>query len=381
MEHFFGCCTLRGADGSVEPATAVLAGSNRVQTCCDDDQEFFDCIDVEATCADMHALADCSRSASRSERKDGDEGLPPRSTTSCEAVSRQAHVWSILKRAPNFSTNSFSKPKPVLTSAKTDVEVLGLGDLPECTETFVVNSVLEETRQRWRARLEKLELPACTEVEWMTPATARRMLRACVGRTQEAVDTFLQALECRACDMELFANLRCDVPSDLRVVAHDRAGHPVMLMCTAAQSSPMRCVKNHIVATLEKACRSISDEGSLVLVLDMYGFKPSLNMDMQTLKHFAHQLSTVFAGRIHSAVIIDFSTAAQAAWWVLRPLLHEATRKKFHFVSRSGANNLLRSMLDDIAFERVSGSLDKSRDPGCTEEDLMTHAMNTSLIS
>merc|ERR1712232_487325 len=157
--------------------------------------------------------------------------------------------------------------------------------------------------------------------------------------------------------------------------------HPVIYMCARSQTTPLRTIMDQIVVTMEAACRLTSDEGTLVFVIDMHGLRSHLNMDFAALKDLADILGTVYAERIFKIIIVDFSSAANAAWWMLKPMLRPATREKFYFVGERKAKELIREMFDTATCQCICTSLDVNRDPNKTAEDRALHARRTNLCA
>jgi hypothetical protein len=263
----------------------------------------------------------------------------------------------------------------------------------DCSHVDLVaaRAVLERTREQWVERMARLvprSGPAgkgtdkgmgSPELDWATLSTADRMLRAMSGDVQKAVAMFLQALELRQRDRQLYQSMHCEPRSDLRIIGRDALEHPTVYMCAGSQQEPLRAIRDQCVVTFEAACRLTSDQGRVFFIFDMHGLSPKLNWDPLAMKDLADTLGTVYAERILRIMIVDFSRAAQAIWYVLKPMLAPATREKFNFVGRDKAERLCRQYFDDEVFERIQQSFEINRDPKSTAEDRALHASNTTM--
>lgn len=247
-----------------------------------------------------------------------------------------------------------------------------------CADLAAAVSVLERTREQWSQRVIDFRKGG-PELEWATLSTARRMLRANIGDVQKAVEMFLQALEFRARDRKLFQTMHCEARCDIRIVGQDLQAHPVIHMCARSQTEPLRSIRDQFVVTFEAACKLTTEEGTVIFVVDMHGLKPHLNMDFSAIKDLADTLGTVYAERICRIIIIDFSKAAQAAWWMLKPLLSPGTRQKFAFVGEKQAREIVSKELNAATAERVLESFRINRDPNSTAEERGLHARRTTL--
>mmetsp|Transcript_2431 Transcript_2431/g.5208 ORF Transcript_2431/g.5208 Transcript_2431/m.5208 type:complete len:361 (-) Transcript_2431:161-1243(-) len=258
----------------------------------------------------------------------------------------------------------------------------GCGDAADFT---AVMAVLERAQEEFSKRMQEFSndisdfAKGCPELEWATPSTARRMLKANIGNDQKAVKMLVQALEHRARDRQLFQTLSCEAPSDMRIIAFDLEEHPVIYMCGLNQKGDLRALRDQILVTFEAACKLASEEGRVVFIFDMHGLKPHLNMDVQVLKDLAGILSTVFAERIARIAVLDFSRAAQTIWWLLKPLLSPETREKFAFVSSQEARRKLKEDFDQATFDKINLTLDVNRDSRLSQEEREIHAKLTAL--
>merc|ERR1712048_594360 len=113
----------------------------------------------------------------------------------------------------------------------------------------------------------------------------------------------------------------------------------------------------------------------------MHGLRPHLNMDFAALKDLTDILGTVYAERIFKIIIVDFSSAANAAWWMLKPMLRPVTREKFNFVGEREAKELSREMFDTATCQCICTTFDVNRDPNKTAEDRALHARRTNLCA
>jgi len=251
------------------------------------------------------------------------------------------------------------------------------------------SAVLRRTREKWEARMKELrregaelEQKAKVSLEWATIGTARRMLKANGGKSsdiQKAVDMFVQALELRFRNDQLYRTMKCQAESDCRIIGRDKQDHPTVYVCFKSQTAPARDLHDQIVVTFEAACKLTSEEGTVVFVIDFCGFRPQLNCDFAAIKDLSTMLGTVYAERICRIMVVDFARAAQAMWWLLKPILNPATVKKFAFVNESRARGLLREEFPAVDCERICETLTVNRDPTRSAEDRAVHARRTTL--
>jgi len=103
-------------------------------------------------------------------------------------------------------------------------------------------------------------------------------------------------------------------------------------------------------------------DGQIILLIDMHGLRASLNADYQAIKELAQTMGCVFAERLHRIVLVDFSSAAQTMWWMLKPFLSAATQQKFAFLSFRNALRLCDEELHEETAKRVQDSMKVNRD-------------------
>lgn len=240
-------------------------------------------------------------------------------------------------------------------------------------------AVLESTREEWSRRVMDLRTKAGPELEWATLPTARRFLKANIGDVQKAVKMFLEALEVRARDRQLFQTLHCEAHSDLRILGRDLDGLPVVYMCCRSQTAPLGSVRDQLIVTLEKACKLTTEMGTVAFIVDMHGLQPHLIADIKAIKDLANVFGTVYAERICRITIVDFPLAARAVWWMVKPIFSEVTRQKFAFVSHAQALELCQRQLTDRLYMCLRRTFEVNRDPNSTPEERAMHAHCTSM--
>jgi len=245
----------------------------------------------------------------------------------------------------------------------------------ECSDLIAAQLVLKHARDEWCSRVAQLRKEARAELE------KAELEWANIGDAQKAVKMFVQALEMRAEYAMLLSTMRCESRSDIRILGRDREGRPVVYMCARSQTAPLCSVRDQLLITFEAACRLVGDMGKVSFVVDMHGLQPHLNMDIKSAKTLVDLLGTVFAERIDSITIVDFSKAAQAMWWMVKPLVAPATRKKFAFASLHQARELCKQRFDDSLYLAASRTFDINRDPDSTEEERLQHARETTFGS
>lgn len=216
-------------------------------------------------------------------------------------------------------------------------------------------------------------------MEWADLSAAKRMLRATDVDMKKAVDMFVQALELRARYRELFRTMRCQTCCDIRIFSRDVESRPVIYMCAKSLNVPIGTIREQFMITFEAACRATEKEGRVTFVIDMHGMRPRLYMDVTAIKDLANTLGTVFAERIHRVIIIDFSRAAQAAWWILKPMLQKKTRDKFAFVNKDKAVEMCRDVFTKNDHEKLCSTFEVNRDPNASEEERAVNARRTTM--
>jgi len=353
MFSAFACCTARdGGERLGCPAAEVqLCMSSRQDLCKESDTdeedglEFFECASTWQQLARVQA---------QEENKNWSDLPTPR---------EERHQWE--------------SHEPEVTP-----ECLADCDARDCIKLTTAVAVLERTREQWKQKVNidhyKNEGP---EMDWATLANAKRMLKANFGDTRKAVEMFLQALEFRARDRRLYETMKCQVRSDMRIIGRDIKCRPLVYMCAKSQTEPLKSIRDQFVLTFEAACSLTSDEGQVFFVCDMHGLRPKLNMDARVLKELSDTLGTVYADRIYKIIVVDFSVAAQAAWWVLKPFLSPPTRQKFYFLNKKKSLEVCRGFFSDEILERVATTMEMNRDPKRSREELNLHARRTTLCS
>lgn len=261
----------------------------------------------------------------------------------------------------------------------------------DCSDLAAARMVLQSVQERWAEKMKNkmktmeatLKEATSTDdvvVDWATLDAARRMLKANVGNVQKAIDMLESALEMRQRDRTLFSTLRCEARSDTRVMTRDLGGHPVVYFCSRSQQEPLRYMRDQFVVTFEAACKLTSEMGQVSFIVDTTGLRMSLNMDPSAIKDISDVLGTIYAERIFTVTVIDFSWAAQILWKMLKPLLSQKTQDKFFFVPATTAKEMFIKNYDEEAYDRISKTMEINRDPNKTLEELAAHARATSLV-
>lgn len=256
----------------------------------------------------------------------------------------------------------------------------------DCSDLAAARMVLHSAQERWAQKMKtvgatlKEATSSQPELEWATLDAARRMLKANVGNVQKAIDMLESALEMRQRDRTLFSTLRCEARSDTRVITRDLGGHPVVYFCSRSQQEPLQYMRDQFVVTFEAACKLTSEMGQVSFIVDTTGLRMSLNMDPSAIKDISEVLGTIYAERIFTVTVIDFSWAAQILWKMLKPLLSQKTQDKFFFVPATTAKEMFIKNYDEEAYDRISKTMEINRDPNKTLEELAAHARATSLV-
>jgi len=258
------------------------------------------------------------------------------------------------------------------------------------TEANVAN-VARSVRELWEDRLEadgldgalaeKLHTGFPELEEWTSDEVVRRMLRAAGGHEREAVQLLAKAVECRVRDRELFASMRCEPTCDMRVIGYDVEQRPTIYVCARSQRTPLKDLRPQIFLAFEAAARLTSPDGQVVLLADMTGFSAGLNMDPFVLRELAECFGSVFADRVGSVLIIDFSVLAQAMWSTCQALLSDRTRRKINFLGERQLRSIAKERFDAASCERILSAVDINRRRSSTAKERAVHAQRTSVTA
>merc|ERR1712190_231340 len=170
------------------------------------------------------------------------------------------------------------------------------------------------------------------------------------------------------------------VACDMRVLGRDCEDHPVVYMCARSQETSLQHLRPQIILAFEAAVRIAPLDGRVVLIADMTGFKMSLNMDMAALKEIGGSLGTIFADRLHSIMIVDFSLLAQTVWSACRSLLSETTQKKVAFIGEKKARDIAAERLEPLTCERLLHAFKINRDKSSTSDERRRLAERTTIL-
>lgn len=323
----------------------------------------------------------------QSEEEDHDLSLNMcnRDNAACEAMSpccksrKRHHTWpskgSPLCRFPHSPTSNVLLDEDEVWTRQEEARMVA----------YVAGSV----RQSFKERQKKGEFPpemtrkleqSFKEIEeWTKEGTVRRMLRASLGVEETAVVMLTKAITARINRRELLRSMTCTVGCDMRIIGQDKLKRPTIYMCARNQMRPIKECIDQVFLAFEAASRTLAPDGQLVLIADMFGLQPSLNMDAYAVKELADSFGTVNADRLNHILIVDFSIIAQACWSMLSTVLTERTRSKINFVAGKEARAIAEERLDAPTAERFLKSLDINRDPKTSEEERASHARRTAV--
>lgn len=174
--------------------------------------------------------------------------------------------------------------------------------------------------------------------------------------------------------------MTCVVGCDIRIIGQDTLKRPTIYMCARNQSLPIKDCVDQIFLAFEAASRRLEAEtGQLILIADMFGFQPTLNMDAYAVKDFADSFGTVNADRLNHIMIVDFSIIAQACWSLLSTVLTERTRNKINFVDGRQACRIAGERFDSPTAERILKSMDINRNKASSQIERASHARRTAV--
>jgi hypothetical protein len=398
MSSWFACCTSRDNDGEDSPllfgekSFAFLSPDEFLTAYDDDSLEFFECFETSWELAAANA-------ETRSSSSSGSGVISGK----CRLIANDAmqKLRGGVDRVKRLVRFSYQATKGTLKFKDEDEQEEAIQDLAECAgltrdctgalDPEAVRLVLEEVRERWKNRMAELrqevrELGEATpELKWANIATARRMLSAhkdiqeAKKQAGEAVELFIKALEFRARDRQLFETMKFEPASDMRVIAQDLQAHPVVYLWAGSQTAPLKKLRDQFMVSFEAACRIAGDDGQISFVIDMNGLQLGINTDMGAIRELSEILGTVYAERICKITIVDFSMAAQVGWSLLKKCLKPATAKKFDFVNKSQAVELLRPQFDAESYKSICDLFKMNRNRNATAEERFEMAQRTNI--
>lgn len=261
-----------------------------------------------------------------------------------------------------------------------DNEVFSRAHIQSATK--LVHHTWEERKRRGvdKTLAEKLDDGFPELEEWTQEDVVRRFLRAAGGNEKDAVAMLVKAIECRVRDRDLFLTMKCDINCDMRVVGRDADLRPTVYICARSQKLPLKELRDQIFVAMEEAVRhTSSQDDQVVLIADMTGFSATLNMDPFVLKGLSESFGSVFADRLHSVLIVDFSLLAQTVWSTCKPLLSERTRKKINFVGVRAARKIAQERFEPATCERILNAFSTNRQNNTTAEERFLQAQRTAI--
>eukprot|EP00435_Cladocopium_sp_Y103_P044643 s567_g12.t1 len=187
---------------------------------------------------------------------------------------------------------------------------------------------------------EEVKAMGLPEMAWANDDTARRMWAACEGNQRRADKAFLQAMEIRLRDRRLYTTLQFEKRCDMRIIGYDKENRPVLYFCALSQKDWLSSIKDQLESKM---------------------MGESAGCLRQTVKDLADSMGCVFAERMARIILVDFSTAAQTIWWMLKPFLSEVTQRKFSFISARKAKDLVLNELEEATAKKVLKSFEVNR--------------------
>eukprot|EP00927_Polykrikos_kofoidii_P073728 TRINITY_DN69747_c0_g1_i1.p1 TRINITY_DN69747_c0_g1~~TRINITY_DN69747_c0_g1_i1.p1 ORF type:complete len:382 (-),score=69.12 TRINITY_DN69747_c0_g1_i1:153-1298(-) len=316
-----------------------------------------------------------------------------------EGGDNEEHHFVLLKEPKTVRPGSFSVPLVKELNVVPEEDLANLptpptrektGDLQELQFDEFVPIVTQNVVNTWQMQIKNRELDdELTQqidkggfpelIEWTTQKVVRRFLRAMCGDPKEATKKLIQAISCRVRLREMFSTMRCEVVFDVRVIGRDMQGRPTIYLCARNQKRGLSDCIQQLFLAFEAAVRISAPDGQAVLIADMYKANTRLNMDRKALTYLADNFGSVFADRLNSIVIIDFSAVLQVGWGLIKPFLMERTRNKINFCSVKAAKKMLENRFNQPTVERIISSFDINRDKSSTDVDREIHAQRTSI--
>jgi len=375
----FACCTARDAVPGEKGISACVQrvgdGEDRGYEEEEDSAQFFDCVEIPDDYFDLGISAE-ARPRWWAELGQSTAALVRRRSRDFQQELRPLDL-------PPLDLHHFPEEATVCLERTCLRREFG-----QFTDGNVVN-VAHTVRQVWKDRIDGGHLDDQLAAllkdwfpeleEWTEDEVVRRMLRAANGQEGEAVRTLARAIEHRVRERTLFQSMTCKVTCDIRVIGHDVEGRPTIYICAKSQVLPLKELKPQIFLAFETAVRLGSPDGKVNFISDMTGFSTRLNMDPFMIKDIADSFGTVFADRLNSVLIVDFSFLAQTVWSVSRPLVSENTQKKINFVGERRAREIIQERCDRQTWESVLSALEINRKTTTTSEERAAHAQRTSI--
>lgn len=268
----------------------------------------------------------------------------------------------------NLAAISINGGRDLSNSADQCAQALARRVLERARSEFIDRNVVMRTR--------------CPELEWADLAAAQRMVRAMLGNEERAVKLLVQALELRERDRSLYTTLHCEESCDMRIIGEDKELRPVIYFCAKSQTGGVRAIRDQFITVFETACRMASADnrpGNILFLVDSHDLQTRQWTDFGAITDLADVCGCVFAERIAKIVIVDFSSAAQTAWWVIKRLLNPVTQRKFNFVSLLEAKTMCQEELEMATAKRVLQSFEVNRNNLLSVEDRHLHGKCTSI--
>jgi len=333
-----------------------------------EDPKFFDCIE---NVDDEIRNVDCSPIKNNTQLVSS-SGPSPRSPHKEQRILRKPSLEDSYKRV------ELGKEGYILPRCSNRATKEGMNFNPTLVH------IIAHVREAWEARridhtASHLEEEFPEVIEWTQVPVVERMLRAAGGNQEEATDLLIKAIDCRVRDRELFTSLCCNILFDIRVIGRDVQQRPTIYACFGSQKGTLQDIIPQILLAYEVATRITEPDGQLVLIADMNKFTVSKNMDLSAMRYLGDVLGSVYAERLHSILIVDFSFVAQTIWSLCKSMMSEVTRNKICFASHAKAQKIVRERFQGTTFEWILSSFEINRDKSSSDEDRHLHAQRTSI--
>jgi len=333
-----------------------------------EDPKFFDCIE---NVDDEIRNVDCSPIKNNTQLVSS-SGPSPRSPHKEQRILRKPSLEDSYKRV------ELGKEGYILPHCSNRATKEGMNFNPTLVH------IIAHVREAWEARridhtASHLEEEFPEVIEWTQVPVVERMLRAAGGNQEEATDLLIKAIDCRVRDRELFTSLCCNILFDIRVIGRDVQQRPTIYACFGSQKGTLQDIIPQILLAYEVATRITEPDGQLVLIADMNKFTVSKNMDLSAMRYLGDVLGSVYAERLHSILIVDFSFVAQTIWSLCKSMMSEVTRNKICFASHAKAQKIVRERFQGTTFEWILSSFEINRDKSSSDEDRHLHAQRTSI--
>lgn len=199
--------------------------------------------------------------------------------------------------------------------------------------------------------------------KWCTREVLGAFMQASSKET--AVNSLATALNWRRKHRAILTGVRWPTwQGDMRVVAREGSGHPVIFMSMAHQppASNSGSIIEHMASVLEAACNHAKNGAwGFDVVCDCRGFQLSKNLDPRPAIAAMEMLKHAYRGRLRRALLVGAPSAFSGLWRMVKGLLPSRTQEKIQMVSLKEATVEIEKSFGEAA-QTVLTLLNKPQD-------------------